>query len=478
MIAPLGPSNLSAAPASLGFVLVSGHSVRSARGGVIVAGPGGQGFLVAPDGVAVALALLDTAPVTTERLREELDRHADIPGELTRALEYLLRAGAVQRVVASEERVLASVEPVGPGYRLGEAGEPRPHDVARLSRFAYLRVVADTSVLESPLCHARIRLHEPALAAVVASCASPSEIQTLVRDSPVARNALYGFVALLASERFITLEGPGADRADGKSTALRQWEFHDLLFHTRSRAGRHHEPLGGTYRFRGEIAPLPRMKPPMSAGHIALEHPDLLMIAARDMTLTEALESRRSERQHGAAPITLAQLGEFLYRTARVRGEILADGVELSNRPYPSGGASYELEVYAIVDRCDGLLAGVYHYAPAAHALEPLSPPSELTELQLFDAWTGTGRNVRPQILFVITARFQRVSWKYASIAYATILKNVGVLYQTMYLVATAMRLAPCAIGAGNSDRFSELIGTEYEVESAVGEFILGSRAP
>ena len=53
-------------------------------------------------------------------------------------------------------------------------------------------------------------------------------------------------------------------------------------------------------------------------------------------------------------------------------------------------------------------------------------------------------------ILLVLTARFQRVSWKYELIAYATILKGVGVLYQTMYLVATAMRLAPCAIGAGD----------------------------
>ena len=45
-------------------------------------------------------------------------------------------------------------------------------------------------------------------------------------------------------------------------------------------------------------------------------------------------------------------------------------------------------------------------------------------------------------MLITIAARFQRVSWKYAAMAYVTILKHVGVVYQTMYLVATARGLA------------------------------------
>jgi hypothetical protein len=45
-----------------------------------------------------------------------------------------------------------------------------------------------------------------------------------------------------------------------------------------------------------------------------------------------------------------------------------------------------------------------------------------------------------------------------------------------MYLVATAMNLAPCAIGAGNSDLFAAAVGTDYYAETSVGEFILGSR--
>jgi SagB-type dehydrogenase family enzyme len=78
--------------------------------------------------------------------------------------------------------------------------------------------------------------------------------------------------------------------------------------------------------------------------------------------------------------------------------------------------------------------------------------------------------------LLVITARFQRVTWKYQSMAYALVLKHVGVLYQTMYLAGTAMGLATCALGGGDSDLFAEAAGLDYYAESSVGEFIIGQR--
>ena len=39
------------------------------------------------------------------------------------------------------------------------------------------------------------------------------------------------------------------------------WDFHDLLFHTRSTEGRHANPLGGLYPYAGIIAPLPAVRP-------------------------------------------------------------------------------------------------------------------------------------------------------------------------------------------------------------------------
>ena len=85
--------------------------------------------------------------------------------------------------------------------------------------------------------------------------------------------------------------------------------------------------------------------------------------------------------------------------------------------------------------------------------------------------WT---RRVTPQILITIAARFGRVSWKYSSIAYSLILKDVGSLIQTFYLAATDMGLGGCAIGSTNIDLFAKMTELEFHIEGPVGQFALG----
>jgi len=61
------------------------------------------------------------------------------------------------------------------------------------------------------------------------------------------------------------------------------------------------------------------------------------------------------------------------------------------------------------------------------------------------------GTPAPPQILIVLAARFGRILWKYSSIAYALILKDAGVLIQTLYLMATGMGSAPARLAASIS---------------------------
>ena len=83
-----------------------------------------------------------------------------------------------------------------------------------------------------------------------------------------------------------------------------------------------------------------------------------------------------------------------------------------------------------------------------------------------------------PQILITIAARFDRISWKYSGIAYALILKDVGVLIQTLYMMATDMGLGGCAIGTNNIDLFAKMTGIEFHIEGPVGQFALGRGLP
>src|ERR1700688_4391948 len=106
-------------------------------------------------------------------------------------------------------------------------------------------------------------------------------------------------------------------------------------------------------------------------------------------------------------------------------------------RPYPSAGASYELELYLAVNLCEGLARGFYHYDADSHVLTPIGVPTNELEALLAGAEYAMGAPAAPPILITIAARFGRISWKYSSIAYALILKDVGVLIQTLYMMAT-----------------------------------------
>jgi SagB-type dehydrogenase family enzyme len=195
-----------------------------------------------------------------------------------------------------------------------------------------------------------------------------------------------------------------------------------------------------------------------------------------DVPFTRVMEQRRSQRQHGKQSITAKQLGEFLYRTARVRSLKTAESAkyEVSDRAYPSGGACYELELYLVINACQGIEPGLYHYCPREHLLCQLNGYTREVYKLSCQAASESGL---PQVLIILVARFPRISWKYRSLAYSLTLKHVGVLYQSMYLVATAMELASCAIGGGDSDLFAKATKTDYLIETSVGEFILGSKA-
>jgi oxazoline/thiazoline dehydrogenase len=355
-----------------------------------------------------------------------------------------------------------------------------------VSRFAYTRVEGGETLLESPLAHARIILHDSRAATVVHALARPLLVQHLSEHvSSLPPETISLLMALFLNAQMLTELNEAGKSLEDENSSLRSWEFHDLLFHSRSRIGRHDLPVGGTYRFAGQIDPPPALKQPKSNKMIDLYRPDLEQRKREDPSFTFVQEKRCSVREYDTHPITVRQLGEFLYRVGRVKHSFEAQTptasgsgmMEIARRPYPGGGALYELELYLAVRACENLGRGLYHYEPQNHQLEPISASTAHIDGLLSSATTAClipTENL--QVLIVMATRFQRLSWKYASMAYALTLKNVGVLYQTMYLVATAMGLAPCALGCGDSDLFALAAGTNYYDETSVGEFLLGSK--
>lgn len=406
-------------------------------------------------------------------------------GRLYYYLQYFDRAGLLQRSAHVTGERLATLVPTVTQFHYG-ARDVTPDCPYLLSRFAYTRRLGEELVLESPRARSRIVLHDGRAGAMVHALARPGRlVQVSTRVPGLTVAAATSILTLLINADMIQEVNADGTCPEEEDPVLQSWEFHDLLFHARSWAGRHDGPSGGTYRLAGRLDPPPALKASMSDDTIDLERPDLESLARTDPPLALVQEQRRSIRQYGAAPLSVRQLGEFLWRVGHVKEcqqvdvSLPAGGtvaMEFAARPYPGGGALYELELYVAVHACAGLDRGFYHYDPLHHRLERL--PATVSDVAglLADATRATGLAQQElQVQIIIAARFQRMAWKYASMAYAAILKNVGVLYQTMYLVATAMGLAPCGIGNGDSDRFARAAGTDYYAETSVGEFLLGS---
>lgn len=392
-------------------------------------------------------------------------------------LQQLIELGAICHTLRSDGVSIATIVLLKNTENLRFL-DAAPDKKYQLSRFAYSHQESDRMVLESPLSRSKIILTDWRGSAIANSLTTPQTATEIAATIPaVSLDTVKMFFSLLLTAGVISPVEANGTISERENEILSQWEFHDLLFHSRSRAGRHDNAIGKSFRFVGKISPLPVIKPKLGNDAIQLYQPDLEKIKQEDETFTNILESRKSIRVQGEQPITDRQLGEFLYRVARVRSIFPKDEKECSSRPYANGGACYELELYVIVNRCQNLTSGLYHYCPQDHQLAKISPLNKYTEILLNNAETATIPPCNPQILIILASRFPRVSWNYESMAYALTLKHVGVLYQTMYLVATAMNLAPCAVGSGNSDIFAAATGCDYYTETSVGEFMLGTRS-
>ncbi|MEJ0093859.1 MAG: SagB family peptide dehydrogenase [Methylocella sp.] len=349
-----------------------------------------------------------------------------------------------------------------------------------LSRFAYMRRRGNEMILESPRAGTLFKICNPKIAAAVAMLAAPRQIKQLRREDGFPGLELLALLLDCQIVFKVDAAGGGLRPAEGDHNLV-LWDFHDLLFHARSTEGRHANPLGGVYPHAGFISPLPAVRPRWPGKKIDLRkfaaaHPETISPVAR------LLQERHSTRSFDdRRPITLAELSQFLHGAARAAPKSnakldLDDGGHAA-RPYPSAGAAYELELYLAIDKCEGLARGFYHYDAGAHALAPIGVPASELEALLAGSQYAMGAPAAPQILITIAARFGRISWKYSSIAYSLILKDVGVLTQTLYLMATDMGLGGCAIGITNIDLFAKMTGIEFHVEGPVGQFALGRGA-
>ncbi|MDP2846656.1 MAG: SagB family peptide dehydrogenase [Humidesulfovibrio sp.] len=378
------------------------------------------------------------------------------------ALITMQKTGMLDARMVKGESVLFSVSPSPEESAF--TGQIASGITYQLNRYAYLRQDNGCLLLESPLTPSRIAVHDGKLAGMLHHLCAGLRLDIAGEDAKVFLSAL---IALGIAE-------PAG--VDNENSPMQFWQFHDLLYYARTLHGKTTYTIGATYRFHGKRPSLPAIRKPLSDDVIALPAPTALLSEQLGRPFSEVLGKRESRREFSDEPLTLEELGAFLYAAARIKRELAEPEQDdaVTMRPSPSGGARHALEIYPLVRHCTGLSPGGYHYDALNHRLERVPGNEEmigtLLEENPFEFLGGNS----PQVTFNIAARIGRTAWKYESIAFKLINQDMGCLYQTLYLVATALGLSPCALGSVNTDQLGKALGIDWREEPFIGAFTLG----
>src|SRR5271169_1034757 len=190
------------------------------------------------------------------------------------------------------------------------------------------------------------------------------------------------------------------------------------------------------------------------------------------------LLSRRTHRRFAPGGISLEQISRILNLTWGIKGYLQWPGLgQLLLKTSPSGGARHPLEVYVFALRVAGLPRGVYHYRGDRNSLELLRRGA--SEDRLVKMCAGQDWIRHCSALFVMTAVFPRVMWRYHfSRAYRVVLLEAGHFCQTFCLVATWLGLAPFCTAALVDTELEEVLGLDGASETVLYAAGIGRKLP
>lgn len=229
------------------------------------------------------------------------------------------------------------------------------------------------------------------------------------------------------------------------------------LFHEQTKVAPHHVGLSAVTlpappaEVRGARAPLPL--PP---------------VGPRESCGLERAISRRETSRTFAPGATLSR-DAFARLLAFSCGQTTSAGgprPRVTRRAQPSAGATYPLEVYALVRRVAGVAPGVYRYDPRGHGLVPLRPGHSPAALA---AWTmGQPYVAGASAVFAVAGFTERVRGRYGARGYRYMLLEAGHVAQNVCLLAADYGLGVVPVGGFIDAAVNRLLGLNDTTQVAL----------
>lgn len=251
------------------------------------------------------------------------------------------------------------------------------------------------------------------------------------------------------------------------------------IFHENTKLSQHNEHKTG--RQVRTILSNPNLLAMLSKGHFRFSHLPTIPLPREfpptGCSLEEAIQRRRSLREYTSEPLSLEQVSQLLHLSYGVTGSWeFSEGIQRV-RAAPSAGGLFPLELYLIAQNVDGLPVGIYHYNVPDHALERLPGPDDIrAAMAAVSHYEATLANA--SALIVVTAVFDRTTFKYGDRGYRLVLLDAGHMAQNLLLAATAMQLGAVPFGGFRDDPLSRLVGADGVNEASLYLICVGHPRP
>jgi SagB-type dehydrogenase family enzyme len=233
-----------------------------------------------------------------------------------------------------------------------------------------------------------------------------------------------------------------------RQTAPVAWHFHRNTM----RWAHTVEPPGG------EIEPLPARE---NCAGTYLKLPELRGAPA---DFFELVRLRHSCREFANQSVSIEQLSVVLSAGYGMNGRTVIGRLEFDERPVPSGGGLYPLELSLYARDAAGVAVGIHHYLPVTHGLEcvlegPL--PASFREY----LFMGQAQLASAPVIIIITGSFCRNMRKYGDRGYRYMLYEAGHVAQNINLAAAAIGLGSCNIGGFFDKELGDALMLDQDAE-------------
>jgi SagB-type dehydrogenase family enzyme len=162
--------------------------------------------------------------------------------------------------------------------------------------------------------------------------------------------------------------------------------------------------------------------------------------------------------------MNLLQLSTVANAAYSIKGRLFYDGYEFLERPVPSGGGLYPLELYFVLRNVEDIGSGVYHYSPLVHGLETIRK-LEMSGEFVSELFLGQPYVADASAIVLYAAVLERSLRKYTDRGYRYVLLEGGHVAQNVNLAAQSLGLGSLNLGGFFDDQIAALLDLDMDEE-------------